>query len=117
MKRRKITDVSNIDFGVIQQGDVLFYKTDAIPESATKSESNVVQEGEHTGHAHRLDEEEQFAIYEENGNKYVETPELSLVDISHEEHKTIPLPKNSKFKIGIVREFNPIDESLRPVLD
>lgn len=116
MKRRKITSVNEIDFGTIQQGDVLLHLVDSI--KGDKLTTNVVEEGEHTGHAHRLDESTEFEMLKvDNNERYLVTGEAALVPLRHEEHELIPLPKKKKFRISKVREFNPIDESLRPVLD
>lgn len=37
-----------------RQGDVLLVKTDKIPKESKEKKSNIVVEGEATGHAHRL---------------------------------------------------------------
>lgn len=86
----------------------------AIPATAEKKDTNVLQEGEHTGHAHRLFD----------GNYQVfETPEkikfLRLVEptaLRHEEHKEIKLPAGD-YQIGIIKEYDPFSKMVRSVID
>lgn len=101
----------------IQQGDVIFKSIDTLPESAKldKKFKGVVQEGEHTGHAHRLHGND-FAMFidPESLERFLE---LSMpTPIRHEEHKEIILPPG-RYKIGIVREYDHLKEEARAVLD
>lgn len=104
---------SNKQITYFQQGDVLLFPIDSLPEGLENSKTKVVQEGEHTGHAHRLAEGEVFL------DKKTNTKFLRLVEdtaISHEEHKTINLPAGN-YQVGIVREYDHFNEEARQVAD
>lgn len=104
-----------------QQGDVLLFPA-AIPKAAKRLETNVLQHGEATGHAHRV----QFlhdgkrggaaGVFEDPKSlaKFlrVEAP----TDLAHEEHKRITLPPG-EYRIGIVREYDHFSEEARQVQD
>jgi len=110
--------------GYLQQGDVIFHRAD-IPKSATeKIKSLVVQEGEHTGHAHRLmfrhGEGTAGARCEilrdpKTGERYLSI-EKEPVNLSHEEHKTFAIPPG-EYRIGIVQEYDHFAEEARQVQD
>ena len=92
-----------------RQGDLLFIRADEVPKGARRRRSNVILEGEATGHSHRV----------ENGGFLYEIPRwsweqnedglfLDVVEpesnIIHEEHGTITLPKGV-FQVVRQREF------------
>lgn len=95
-----------------RQGDVLFVKVSAMPEEAlTERKSNVLVEGEVTGHAHRL----------QHAGKIWETHEgllfLAAVtgsQIVHEEHHAIDL-EPGYWQVIRQREYSP--EAIRWVAD
>ena len=89
-----------------------FNATVDIPEKAVKLGTDTLQEGEVTGHRHRL--EGDFDILLEKGHKYVNAKsELELV---HEEHNTIQIPIG-KYVLFQEREFDLFDELYKEVLD
>ena len=94
-----------------QQGDVLIFDVVELPTDAIAQESRVVQEGEHTGHAHRLDAGE---VLVHEGIKYLRL--LEPTTIRHEEHAPIKLPRGN-YQIGIVREYDHFSEEARAVAD
>ncbi len=96
----------------LQQGDVLL-KPCEIPKSAKDIKTNVLQEGEHTGHAHRL-YGDGFTIYQDKDTKYLRLVEPVM--LKHEEHKEISLPAGD-YVIGIVREYDHLEEEARNVID
>jgi len=103
------------EINYIQQGDVLLILGEQLPEQAQKQSTNVVQEGELTGHAHRLFDGE-FEVYQQPETK---TKYLKLVTptaLRHEEHKQLNLPGGA-VRIGIVKEWNYDEEESRKVLD
>ena len=112
MARTKNINVNNnIDY--YQQGDVLICPCQ-IPNDAKKIKGGILQEGEHTGHAHRLTDGD-YAIFE--------TPKkerfLRIVKpttITHEEHQAFQIDPG-EYKIGIVEEFDPFAQMIRTVLD
>jgi hypothetical protein len=85
-------------------------------KNSKQSRSPVLQEGESTGHAHRI-HGKSFMQYESVGwqnERYVELKKL--VVLRHEEHKPIDLPPGL-YKIGIVREYDHWTEAARRVVD
>jgi hypothetical protein len=98
-----------------QQGDVLIATVESIPEDAKRLNSNVLQEGEHTGHAHRLDDNEAFQIFETPAKKkYLRV--VKPVGLLHEEHKRQVLQPGD-YSISIVREFDHFEKMVRKVID
>ena len=100
---------------ITQQGDVIFH-LEKIPEGKfSKIKTNVIQEGEATGHAHRLhDGEYEFIQDTKTKERYLRVVKDSVV--RHEEHKPITLPPGD-YRIGIVREYDHFDEEVRAVVD
>lgn len=99
-----------------QHGDVLLFKVDKIPGGLEKCNHNRVQEGEATGHAHRL-YGDGFTIFEDPHTKqrnYLRL--LKETPIRHEEHKEILLPPGD-YRIGIVREYDHFQEEAKRVID
>lgn len=94
-----------------QQGDVILRRINKIPEGATRKKTNVLAEGESTGHAHRVEDAE---VYEANGVLYLRVKEEAKV--THEEHKQIDLPAGD-YEIGIVQEYDHFKEEARSVAD
>lgn len=113
----------------IQQGDVLLHRQEIPAGFFEKIVSGIVQEGEHTGHAHRLQ------MFTHEGNKAsggVSNPKWELLldketktkylnvfeptALSHEEHHTITIPPG-EYRIGIVQEYDHFAEEARQVLD
>ena len=106
-----------------QQGDTLYFQCKKLPDSLTKKilKDGVIQHGESTGHAHRLEdyknEEEQDALYFEDlssGKRYLRL--MKPRKIKHEEHKEIELPPGD-YQIGIVRTISDFDDMVMPVVD
>jgi len=94
-----------------RQGDVLFIQIDSIPEDAKPQISNIVVEGETTGHAHRL-QGGQIMI---TATAMYIACHLQASHIVHEEHRTITLPPGV-YEVRRQREYvSP--ELTRQVLD
>ena len=97
---------------ILRHGDLLLKTVKNIPEKAVKIGTDTLQEGEVTGHRHRLKGD--FDILLEKGHKYVNAKsELELV---HEEHNTIQIPIG-KYVLFQEREFDLFDELYKEVLD
>ena len=97
---------------ILRHGDLLLKTVKDIPEKAVKLGTDTLQEGEVTGHRHRLKGD--FDILIENNQKFVNAKsELELV---HEEHNTIQIPIG-KYVLFQEREFDLFDELYREVLD
>lgn len=90
-----------------RQGDLLLTAIKGIPRTAKLQKTNIIFEGEVTGHAHRLNNgklfiskdswtREQIYIDARNGKSY----------LSHEEHKRINLQANC-YMVTRQREYQP----------
>lgn len=92
-------------------GDVLLKKIEKLPEGK-KLETNVIMEGEHTGHMHRIIGDAQ--IFECDGKRYVWAE--NSFDVVHEEHRQITI-KPGIYEIDRQKEYDPYDEIIREVQD
>jgi hypothetical protein len=118
---------------LFQQGDVLFHQSKIPTKKLSRLTTPVIQEGEHTGHAHRLrfrhgDEyyggsapKVDEAVWElfvdpETKEKYLRVLGDKPAEVSHEEHKTIAIPPG-EYRIGIVQEYDHFAEEARAVQD
>jgi len=102
--------------GYFQHGDVLIKITDEIPADAKPVDGNVLQEGEHTGHAHRMQGNLQdYQIFEtKSKQKFLRL--VKTVSLLHEEHHEIKIPPGD-YKIDIVKEYDPFEKEIRRVQD
>ena len=89
-----------------RQGDVLFIKIANIPNKAKKADTNVIVEGEATGHAHRLMGGDLFRT-ELSLNRGFDLfiSAGSNTRIVHEEHDAIGLPKG-EYRVVRQREYD-----------
>lgn len=113
-----------------QQGDVLLFSVDSIPQSAKPIKGATLALGEHTGHHHTMfDTMEAYAPPTQNpwdmGSKDVEMFEdqdwkyasvKREVYLKHQEHKTVIIAPGT-YRIGIVREVDPFSDEVRKVQD
>lgn len=95
--------------GQFRQGDVFIEVCDTIPKEAKRLKKghvnyNILAHGEVTGHAHRLPTIAPVEMYEHDGTLYLKV--LEDVDVTHEEHGTIPLPPGN-YSTRIQREYTP----------
>lgn len=102
-------------------GDVIVRAVASIPKGAKPRAGGVLQEGEHTGHAHRLHPTTEvitqapgFSLFEKDGTIYARIDALTA--LRHEEHKEILLAPGN-YKIGIIREYDPFEKVIRNVMD
>ena len=98
---------------LIQQGDTLYFPVEAVPTNLEKQTNNVIQEGEATGHAHRLTEGEIF-VEPTTKTKYLRL--VNAAEVRHEEHAPVYLPPGD-YRIGIIREKGMFDDLIAPVVD
>jgi len=101
-----------------QQGDVIMERVRKIPLEAKEvtRKDGVLVEGEVTGHAHRIADiwANLIEMRENDGILYVKAKKP--VDIVHEEHKTVTLPKGI-YRIRRVKEYDHFLEEARKVQD
>ena len=93
-----------------RQGDVLFVKIEALPAHLTQRKSNVVVEGESTGHAHRLVSGR--ILEDAKGFLFLEI--LRNTQVIHEEHHAIDL-EPGYYQVTRQREYSP--GTIRLVID
>ena len=73
---------------IYRQGDVLLREVDEMPKKARKRETDVILEGEVTGHAHRI---QHGTIYDLWDQTFVRAGKDAV--IVHDEHGPIPIEK------------------------
>ena len=97
-----------------QQGDVLLFLEKEIPIEGKEIKTNILQEGEATGHAHRLFGNDLTVFETKNNEKYLRIVKPTL--LKHEEHKEFTIPPGA-YRVGIVREYDHFKEEARYVAD
>jgi hypothetical protein len=95
---------------MVRHGDLLIVRIDGLPNDAKIVDTNILAEGEVTGHAHKL--EGRSKVYQVQQQKYFEVEET--VVLTHEEHKSIELEKGT-YAVIRQREYSP--QANRQVLD
>lgn len=83
-----------------RQGDVLFTKVEQLPEGIERQKSNVIVEGETTGHAHRLVDGR--ILVGALGAMYLDV--VRATRVVHEEHHAITL-EPGYYRIQRQREY------------
>lgn len=106
-------------------GDVLLYKIDKIPEGVKDKKHKkgiVLAEGEVTGHYHIVTPKrekqtytaEEIGLFEKDGILYLKT--TIPTKITHEEHKPQTIDPGI-YQIGIVQEYDHLEQEKRNVVD
>jgi len=104
---------------LIQQGDVLMFTEEALPEGAKtiapKARGYVLAEGEATGHAHVIVPTPEIEMYEDSkGVLWLKTG--TPTEVRHEEHNTVTLEPGI-YRVGIVKEVDPFENEIHDVMD
>lgn len=82
-----------------RQGDVLLVPINKLPTNSGPVQTRdercriILAEGEATGHAHAIDDVRARLLGEDIGRRFLEVLAEGGVDLTHEEHATIHLPK------------------------
>lgn len=101
-----------------QQGDVLIFKVDKLPDGLDLAKVNngkyVLAAGETTGHAHVMDAGVGTMYADSEKTLWLKVEKAAT--ITHEEHHPVTLDPGF-YKIGIVREVDPFSEEIRRVTD
>ena len=97
-----------------RQGDVLLARVRVIPASARVSakHSLVLAEGELTGHAHRIVEDDAVMLTTAESATFVKLARKA--ELVHEEHASIELPAGT-YRVIRQREYTPTE--IQPVAD
>jgi hypothetical protein len=96
-----------------QQGDVTIKPVADVPAGAQPSDSNVLREGEATGHAHRAVAGD-VRLFLGDGRLFMRAP--SGTEVRHEEHDVVRVPPGV-YEIGGVREYDHFAEEAQEVVD
>lgn len=94
-----------------QQGDVILIKNACIKGEVQKT--LVVQEGEHSGHAHRFSRPT-TQLYLDGTQKYVRLAESDVIE--HEEHFPLEIERGD-YEVRIVRQKDIFTKVIAPVID
>jgi hypothetical protein len=124
-KRSLKTLIKNGRNKYFRHGDVLLVRVESESELKDANKliatgNTVVQEGEFTGHAHRLQtagsaQTEIFANLDNPDEKYVAVID-GQATLNHEEHKQITV-EEGLYKVTIEREWDPTTKMKRQVYD
>ena len=102
-----------------RHGDLLLRQVDEIPVSTTPMSTNIIAEGEVTGHNHKLYGSHQvYGTCPKNPRVIEPTYFQAKEDISlkHEEHATLKIKKGN-YVIIHEREYNPFKNIQEEVID
>ena len=100
---------------IIRHGDILLKPCDKIPSTAKNLNTKTLALGEVTGHHHTMTGNAQvYQDQDENKTKYVRVNQKS--QLTHQEHKTVPLEKGSYVLVN-EQEFDPFQDQIRRVRD
>lgn len=101
-----------------QQGDLLLIRRTSMPEGGNpimaKGGRYVLAEGEHTGHAHVIDDAPSVELYEVDGVLWLRV--MEPMPTTHEEHKP-QIVKPGIYEIARVKEVDPFTDEIRSVMD
>lgn len=105
---------------MIQQGDVILHKTNIDISNAVKVDKDkrgiVLAEGEHTGHYHGIEVEEDEAELIKIGEKMLLHVKTDSVTLKHQEHGPITIDKGV-WEVGQVVEKDWLNDMVRKVVD
>ena len=91
---------------LFRHGDLLIREVSSIPESVIPLSTNIIAEGEKTGHNHELDGPHR--VYEDiNKDLFFEAKQD--IELKHPEHNTIRIPKGN-YVIVPEREHDPFND-------
>lgn len=105
MKKKEVT--------YYQQGDVVLVKIPKV--SGSKLTSKTIQEGEHTGHAHRIADANSSIYQTTDGARYLKVLRGGS-SITHEEHDTTIIEEGD-YEVRIVRQKDPFSKLVSKVVD
>lgn len=96
-----------------RHGDVLIAAVHQLPVGVRRRPGAVLAYGEITGHSHRFQDADSIALWEQDGNLFVQvlTPTAMIV---HEEHHPLSIPQGT-YRVWMQREYTP--QAIRTVID
>ena len=96
-----------------RHGDLLIRKVPSIPKTAIPTSTNVIAEGEKTGHNHELKGAQQVF---ETLDKQLYFEAKQDVILKHPEHNTLDIPKGC-YIVEQQRRYNPFEDIQEEVVD
>lgn len=105
-----------VDQEYIRHGDLWFERIDKIPETAMPLPTNVVAEGEMTGHKHEFKggSVQLYKDAEKSDVTYVEVKADST--LTHQEHRPVNF-EEGVYIVKLEQEFDPFAEEIRKTMD
>lgn len=97
-----------------RHGDLDIFEVDSLPENKQPLKGNVLQPGEHTGHAHTLVAERSKVFQLNTGERAFITGKPGK--IQHQEHVERPIPAGN-FLVKQELYVDPIGETVKKVQD
>lgn len=106
---------------MIQQGDIVMYKIDSVDLSnAIKVKKDnrgiVLAEGEHSGHYHGIEVEDDEAELIQIGERMLLNVKADSVTLKHQEHNPLIIDKGV-WEVGQVVEKDWLNDMVRKVVD
>lgn len=108
---------------IIRHGDLVIYQINKIPETARQLSTNIIAEGEKTGHNHELYGSHQIFETWSGGIGMLGTPKKNMyikakldIFLKHPEHNTLKISKGD-YIIFHEREFDILNCIEKEVLD
>lgn len=99
-----------------RNGDVYLFPGAKIPKEAQRMQTDVIQYGEATGHAHRITSLEDAEILQVGEKMFLRVSEKG-VSIVHEDHKPPLFLPQGDYAISIDREYDYSAQAIRKVSD
>ena len=96
-----------------RHGDLLIRKVPSIPKTAIPTSTNIIAEGEKTGHNHELKGAQQVF---ETLDKQLYFEAKQDVILKHPEHNTLDIPKGC-YVVEPQRRYNPFEDVQEEVVD
>lgn len=112
MKAKEVIQMFNGAKFKGRHGDVVIVRCAEKPATQGKP-TNVLAEGEATGHAHRVDRAKALRIANSETQRLLDIAHKA-VTLDHEEHKAQKIPRGT-YRTGIQAQYTP--EGLRRVID
>ena len=98
---------------LFRHGDLLIRKVSSIPKNAIPTSTNIIAEGEKTGHNHELKGSQQvFETLDEQ--LYFEAKQDVI--LKHPDHNTLEIPKGH-YIVEHQRRYNPFENVQEEVVD
>ncbi|MFX1517892.1 MAG: hypothetical protein ACFFC6_16445 [Promethearchaeota archaeon] len=101
---------------IVRQGDLLLRKVEKLPKQAKIVKSDVILEGEATGHAHRIMDGEIFRFWSQSSGDQLFVKTEKGASLIHEEHATIELDPGI-YEVIRQREYDPDTDTTQWVMD